>query len=300
MARKTERSDWLTEGLAEERDVFVSGSRTFSSKVDSSGLLTLRVFGHHPLHCSPPTDTEERKKWLPPRYEIPFCMLTCELEEQHEVENFSLKSEEKIRAYITRLLKLPVYFVAYSQKNSFLKENFFVVDPSGQSRAITPQDLAAELNTRRAGRAEDEPEGRKPVNKTLNDYFQKFTRSLLSWQYSINDIDAFVRTPNGIAILELKRSGVDPWLPYPKDVPNYLLMRSLTVKLDYAFDLTVHYDEATEGKLDIHTILNVSRDSIAGFCVPLHDSEAQSAIRKLLSMVKDNNLKPYTSTAAGK
>jgi hypothetical protein len=299
MAKKTKRDDWFTNELAKQRTIFVSGSEDFSSRVKSAGLLTLRVFGHHPASVPPPTDKYERKKWLPPFYTIPFCILTCELKEQQDVSEFFPAQEEKIRNYIASRLKLPVYLVVYSADNLRLSGAFFVIDPDGQSRTVVPALFAEELNTKRNGRAEDEPEKHKELNKSENDVFQQFTRTLISWQYSINDVDALFAMPDRIALLELKRSSVNPWRPYLADVPNYLLMRSLSFMSDQTFDLTVHYDEKVEGKLDIHTISQISRDALPGSSISIERSDAYSAVQSLLNLVKDASIQPDTFKVPG-
>ena len=183
----------------------------------------------------------------------------------------------------------------YSKENTDLGASFFVINDTGNSKAVDPTDFASELNKRRGGRSEDEPEVIKKINKTENDVFQNFTRTMLSRQFSINDIDVLVKTPRGIATLELKRSSKNPWSPYLDDVPNYLLLRSLSIKLSSAIDFTIHYDQDQPGEIEIHTILSISRDSIPGFSKLISASDANSAISILLDTLKDPNVRPYSS-----
>ncbi|WP_235201209.1 hypothetical protein, partial [Pseudomonas aeruginosa] len=105
----------------------------------------------------------------------------------------------------------------------------------------------------------------KAINKSLNDVFQIFTRSLVSWQFSINDVDVLVTAPGGVIFLELKRSSVTPWQPYLDDAANYLLMRSLTRLVPKGIDFTLRYDLDRPTEVEVHTILGISREVIPGF-----------------------------------
>lgn len=289
----TRRQDWLTEGLATQHGVFVSGSETFSKRIGATGELTLRVFGHHPAHSTPPANPSERRTWLPSHYEIPFVMLTCELETQESVSLFDPTAEEKIRSYLNGVLKLPVYLVAYSRENLDLAKEFHVTSPSNVSGLQVPSGFANEINSLRAGKPEDEPESRKLINSTVNDVFQTFTRSLVSWQFSINDIDVLITTPNGVVFLELKRSGVVPWQPYLKDAANYLLMRSLTKLVKNGIDFTLRYDVVNSCELDVHTILGISRGAIPGFSKKITGEDSLHVIEETLNLLRDPTILAY-------
>jgi hypothetical protein len=290
----TQRNDWLTEGLATLPDVFVSGSATFSRRLGSKGLLTLRLFGHHPAGETPPGG-EERKTWLPSHYTIPFAALTCELPDQASVDSASLEIEKKIRNEWSARLKIPLYLIAYSAENWDLGKQFNVVGPDGTESLRTPTEFARELNRLRSGRPEDEPEELKAVHKSVNDVFQVFTRNRLSRQFSINDVDVLLMLPHGVAFLELKRSSKTPWKPYVDDAPNYLLMRSLTRAVFNGVDFTLHYEPNKPTQVDVHTILDVTRTVIPGFYKAIVGPDAASTIRATLAFLCDPTIYVYTS-----
>jgi hypothetical protein len=291
----TKRRDWLTDGLSAEESVFVSGSDAFSNRIGSAGQLTLRIFGHHPLGSTPPIDPAERRVWLPPHYDIPFIVLTCEMATQKSVDSFNPHSEGNIRRYLGGLLNIPIYLVAYSQDNVNLTEGFHITSPNNVSHIQSPSEFAGEINRLRAGRPEDEPEERKAINKSLNDVFQTFTRSLVSWQFSINDVDVLAKAPYGVAFLELKRSGVVPWQPYLDDAANYLLMRSLTRRVANGIDFTLRYDPGNPTEVDVHTILGISREVIPGFSKKVVGAEAAEVIREILKLLRDPDIRAYGS-----
>lgn len=291
----TKRKDWLTEGLSAEDKVFVSGSDAFSERIGATGQLTLRIFGHHPLNETPPSDPTERRTWLPSYYKIPFVVLTCEMERQDAVDSFNPYAERRIRDYLSNALGLPTYLVAYSRDNLNLAEAFHITSPNNVSELQTPSDFANQINRLRAGRLEDEPEDRKAINKSLNDVFQIFTRSLVSWQFSINDVDVLVTAPGGVIFLELKRSSVTPWQPYLDDAANYLLMRSLTRLVPKGIDFTLRYDLDRPTEVEVHTILGISREVIPGFRKKVSGPNECSVIKEVLALLRDPDIQAYGS-----
>ncbi|VXC13262.1 hypothetical protein PSEUDO8AS_50139 [Pseudomonas sp. 8AS] len=291
----TKRKDWLTEGLSAEDKVFVSGSDAFSKRIGATGQLTLRIFGHHPINETPPNDPAERRMWLPSHYKIPFVILTCEMERQDAVDSFNPSSVLKIRDYLSYILGLPTYLVAYSRDNLNLTGAFHTTSPNNFSELQSPSDFANQINRLRAGRLEDEPEERKAINKSFNDVFQIFTRSLVSWQFSINDVDVLVTAPSGVIFLELKRSSVIPWQPYLDDAANYLLMRSLTRLVPKGIDFTLRYDLDRPCEVEVHTILGISREVIPGFRKKISGPDEFSVIKEVLALLRDPEIQAYGS-----
>ncbi len=291
----TKMNDWFTDALAKEEGVFVSGSDTFSQRVGSAGKLTLRIFGHHPPDTTPPSNAAERRRWLPPYYEIPFAVLTCELPDQISVDSFDPESEAAIRHFLSKLLGLTIYLVAYSCGNKNLVEGFHVTSSGDISHLRSPGEFAKEINDLRAGKVEDEPAKEKGLNKSLNDVFQTFTRKLISKQFSINDVDALAKVPGGVAFLELKRSGMVPWKPFLDDAANYLLMRSLTRKVENGVDFTIRYDPKNQQGADVHTILGISREIIPGVSKKITGSEASEVIGAVMALLRDPEIQAYSS-----
>lgn len=291
---ETQRSDWLTDDLAGRNKVFVSGSPKCSSRMKAAGLLTLRLFGHHPANVTPPKNSNERRTWMPPYYELPFAVLTCELPDGTAVISFDPKVEETVRSYFQKAIGIPIYLVGYSADNKDLSLSFYVSNPSGMASMMMPKDYAQEINKLRVGYSDEEPSEIKEINKTLNDVFQRFTRSMVSWQYSINDLDALVAVPGGIAFLELKRSSKKLWSPYVNDAPNYLLMRSLTRKSPSGVDFTLRYDEDST-KIDVHTLLDVSREVIPGYSVTFSGVDGGATVDALLRFLNRPDMRIYSS-----
>lgn len=70
----------------------------------------------------------------------------------------------------------------------------------------------------------------KPINKSVNDLFQVWSRSYLNPYCVVNDVDALVRGEKTNKIIELKRpveSAAD-WKPYRNDLRNYQRSKELS------------------------------------------------------------------------
>ena len=72
----------------------------------------------------------------------------------------------------------------------------------------------------------------KPINKSINDAFQVWSRTFLNPYCVVNDIDAFAAGLKTNKIIELKRplEDIADWKPYRNDLRNYQRSSELAVK----------------------------------------------------------------------
>jgi len=70
----------------------------------------------------------------------------------------------------------------------------------------------------------------KPINKSVNDLFQVWSRSYLNPYCVVNDVDALVRGEKTNKIIELKRpvESAAEWKPYRNDLRNYQRSKELS------------------------------------------------------------------------
>ena len=70
----------------------------------------------------------------------------------------------------------------------------------------------------------------KPINKSVNDLFQVWSRSYLNPYCVVNDVDALVRGEKSNKIIELKRpvESAAEWKPYRNDLRNYQRSKELS------------------------------------------------------------------------
>jgi hypothetical protein len=84
---------------------------------------------------------------------------------------------------------------------------------------------------------------------TVNDLLHAWSRSLLSSDLIVNDIDAvcFTGKDGPLSLVEIKRSAYLPWQPYHADASNYALLRALSMGAKAGvLDITLHYDPKRE------------------------------------------------------
>ena len=109
--------------------------------------------------------------------------------------------------------------------------------------------------------------GEKRINKTINDYFQYWTKENLSKFISFNDVDAFkILENNKILFLELKRpdESTNTWLPYLDDSANYkagIQMESDIKKLKF---ITISYNSNQNSQISVFKINKITNEKIFG------------------------------------
>lgn len=104
----------------------------------------------------------------------------------------------------------------------------------------------------------------KEVNKSINDNFQKWTRSNLSKFITINDFDAISINTSTIYILELKRveEDINTWLPYLDDYGNYKACDNIikSLNLDLNHFRTIAYNLNNQDKIAICILTSIEKD----------------------------------------
>ncbi|MBE9181728.1 hypothetical protein IQ268_24485 [Oculatella sp. LEGE 06141] len=306
MAFLTQRCDWLNLALF-RREFWVSGLAQTAEKYQTQGAITLRFVGHFPGHMQPPQTlaVPDRRLWLPSHYDLLMGFLAVELPNQWAVNQF-VPSEplQQLSLRVQQRFEVPVAIVAFAAEPPPAVENpFFVIDAAlNFSGLVAPQHYAQQINQSRNPLAWDEPLV-KPINQSINDTFQRWTRTYLSGQFSINDIDALktINTPSGQEILvlcELKRSQIDfkRWTPYLNDVPNFMLTKACARKCFSAIDIVIHYHAKTTDQVAVHFITNVTKQGISGFrkIIAANDETAiVAAIEAHITSIMDD---AYTST----
>jgi hypothetical protein len=105
----------------------------------------------------------------------------------------------------------------------------------------------------------------KPLNTgRVNDPLHAWSREHLSSDLVVNDIDALCFTGRNapIGLVEIKRSGYTPWMPYGADAKNYALSRSLALHSSGDIhDLVLHYDHTKTHppySIGIHSIVGTT------------------------------------------
>jgi hypothetical protein len=116
-----------------------------------------------------------------------------------------------------------------------LQKKFFDVDPSfiGQSGNV------------------------KPINKSVNDLFQLWSRSYLNPYCVVNDVDALVTSTRPSKIIELKRpvETISDWKPYRNDLANYQRSKELaSITKSNIVNIAYNLDRPTGGQVQIFTI----------------------------------------------
>lgn len=275
MVRKTIREDWLSNTLANAR-YFVSASPVTSKDYVDSGLVALRFAAHHPAGMQRPKELapNDRRTWLPSHYDLMMSFLTVELDSESQIAQFQPKKRLlTLAAYINSLFHVPISIYVFSGETpGKLNERIWVRDAElSVNGLIAPEEYARLINERRRPLDWDEPQI-KGLNRSLNDHFQIWTRTYLSGQLSINDVDALktierAGSDNIILICELKRpnESVETWLPYLNDVPNFMLAKSIARTGSNAIDLTIQYNNTQDKKVSVHMMTHVTKERITGF-----------------------------------
>ncbi|WP_369137385.1 hypothetical protein [Modestobacter versicolor] len=193
---------------------------------------------------------------------------------------------------------IPVALVAYpaTYDDGGLFATLWIDDPSGLRGFFSPQAYADFLNRERAGVPDEEPASVKEVNRSINDPFQRWTRSLLTKQLSFNDLDVVVTVGHTIAVVELKRSNQRLWAPYVDDVPNFALLRSLSRAVPDVFDVLIQYSELIETSVDVHHVLSFDWERIVGYAVQLVGPNGESVVDTVANYLRTPPPRAYTST----
>lgn len=307
--------DWLVDTLClAPYTFFVSGSEQTSRNYIDVGLISLRFIGHFPLYMQrPPSPTEDQRRlWLPSHYELMMGFLIVELSTQRDVDAF--KATDKLTNFIRQLSNIfhaPIALLAYTKQDRpdglGICARYWVSDQGlGIEGVIDPLDYAEAINQRRNPSEWEAPE-MKPINKTLRDSFQRWTRAYLSTQLSINDIDAFklITTNTGkqvLIICELKRSNIatETWSPYLDDIPNFMLAKACarmsTNPPVNVLDLTIHYSPERHNELALHVITGVTKENITGFRKIIRGSSSGNTVEHLVQAIASMMDAAYVST----
>jgi hypothetical protein len=91
----------------------------------------------------------------------------------------------------------------------------------------------------------------KPINKSINDAFQVWSRTFLSPKCVVNDLDALAVGQKRNKIIELKRpiEDVAEWKPYRNDLSNYHRNSELALKTSSEIINIAYNQKSTSGKL---------------------------------------------------
>lgn len=270
-------SSWLEQAIANANYEgsyfsFVSGNHALSKKHFGLAVpIRLRIAGHHP----PEIPRDQSADWLPPYYVIMKGFVTVEIAHLSLTPTIC-STIDKLKIFANKLftaLNSPGALVIYSsiEDNEGIPSFFWVYDTqlSIEGEEIDPRDYAKKINEQRNPSEQGEPGKIKKMNSNINDPFQKWTRSLISKQFSFCDVDVLVASNDWkkIYIIELKKSKVKDWMPYLDDAPNYLLFQSIKrlSKEDVDVrDYVIHYDYSDESFLDAYILDKISRKEITG------------------------------------
>jgi hypothetical protein len=279
----TARDDWFTEALANTPGAFVSGSPAFAARTGLQSQPIARVIGHFPrwFPASAPTPAG-LTHWLPPYYEIMQGLLSIGVPTKEDVENHVPSSKELALAETLQArLGIPFAVLTYADGGggTEIPQLLAITDVGTSTRLVAAANLAEELNRRRDPDSVTPPQV-KPINASMNDALQRWTRSMLSSEFAVTDIDALLILGKSTWLLELKRSR-EPWHPYVDDVPNYLLAKSVTRRSAGACDLTINYLRDLEGHAAVHALLHVARDRVVGFKKSFAHATASSCIESI-------------------
>jgi hypothetical protein len=268
------------------------------------GLVTIRLVGHFPPEFPPPQDQALRRQWLPPYYRLMMVFIAVEFEAQASVDTFAPSNRlSRLRTWLAATFAVPTAIVAFASEetDTGLFASLWTHDPGvvEPGAAVDPYGYADRLNRRRNPLVGDDPTQVKPINKTLNDMFQRWTRAYLTGQLSINDLDAIVRfdDPTRVFVLEVKRSNVPNWTPYLNDVPNYLLMKAAARQGNNVGDLTVKYSTRSARSVELHTISSVAWDRIPGWKRVLTGDDAAVTVTALVTHLHGLADSVYSSTS---
>ncbi len=256
MNYRTEKDDWLNSALAQNKNSFVSGHPTFSTRLGlpDKAITTLRWFGNRRVAYQPLLVVETSvASWPAVEQALRQSAKARELSEWLPTQRAItlLFSEEE-----TRPSELP-------SGQDFDELNRFRVSTDGSSFVEVDSDNLVEFFrsikydfVRQAGTT-------KEINKTRNDAFQLWTGKNLSRFLSVGDIDAL--NTESKKMYELKRvvESVTTWEPYLDEASQYVALKSISQSAEYTFRL-LSYNVKDNTSYGLHDLREVSRTEIAG------------------------------------
>lgn len=156
------------------------------------------------------------------------------------------------QAQVDRLrarFRLPIALVTVDGLSTESDDSLHVqrgFDGSSDANGAALAEQVNEMVQRRGLPIERDARRQKPLNTgRVNDPLHAWSREHLSSDLVVNDIDALCFTGRDapIGLVEIKRSGYTPWMPYGADAKNYALLRSLALHSSGGMhDLVIHYD----------------------------------------------------------
>lgn len=212
---------------------------------------------------------------LPSRYDVFKTLLCICIPGTAELETPLEELSMVQKGFIERLQKLltdEISIISYYDDPS---TNFVVWDRALglECAAISPADYASLL-----GQAMDYrgPLGSgKPANTEIGDVIRQWGAMYLPRYIVVSDIDALVQTDrptsiNGrepvtksIVIVEIKSTKKGDWSPYRSDIPNYMLMESLSRKTGLPW-VILHHVKSDPTRATLWHIPAISYEEIHG------------------------------------
>ncbi|HWT92324.1 MAG TPA: hypothetical protein VN238_04960 [Solirubrobacteraceae bacterium] len=339
----TAKDDWLTNALsslASKTDpagdgpqVWLSGDSLHERLLggptkasDKPARWSFRACGHHPREWPKPAGAGAG--WLPAVYELLRLWATVEFESDAEVDADLLTKEiesiakapgwSALRDALGRRAAVVAYRNATSAGTPVAPTAFVLSDPSingGSVEKKSPSAYAKLVNEWAKPVPGDEPASVKALNKSLNDSFQVWTRSELTKQVAIVDLDVIIWFPKAshtagaasrFALVELKRqtqseAQARDWGPYVDDSPNYMLARAATRYQQRpqagVVDVVVNYfrDQQPPYRCWVHLLSSVSLTEIVGVRHEVSGDTADACALGLLARIDELLGQPFTS-----
>ncbi len=136
----------------------------------------------------------------------------------------------------------------------------------------------------------------KPINKSINDAFQVWSRTFLNPYCVVNDIDALAAGVKTNKIIELKRpiEDIAEWKPYKSDLKNFQRSSELALKTNSVIMNIAYNQKSTPGKLvQVFTtpVKEINSTSISYSKLVISSSEAIDYIldKKQITLIHDSS-----------
>lgn len=284
---------WIKTALKDQK------SGAFIAPIRFGGvIISIRLIGIAPnlpnTSISIGTKTE-----LPSRYEV-FRTLLCicipsTSKLETPLEHLSLVQQ----GFVERLQKLLSNEIAIISYYDDPSTHFVVWDRviGLECAAISPADYASLLSKEMGYRG---PLGSgKPANTEIGDVIRQWGVRYLPRYIVVSDIDALVQTDRStstnisepvtpsIVIVEIKSTKKGNWSPYRSDIPNYMLMESLSRKAGLPW-VILHHVKVDPTRATLWHIPAVSYDEIHGcYSIEITGINQDDVAARLFSRMHD-------------
>jgi len=248
MGGYTYTKDWLHSLAGSMDGVFVSGDPSFSKKIGITNACIVAL------------------RFAANRREIYGYFLTIQSEKNcwNKIQTEIARSEivQKNILQLENMLnkKIPIIFFDNNHPEEFAlsldMNKYYNVNSDGLKEQFGKYNPEIIKN----------PGTFKHVNRSINDSFQRWTRSHLSKYLVINDFDIII--PRMSFLIELKRvkENIIDWRPYLDDKANYLSLLNICNQNNLSM-LTIAYNYDNED-IALHHIDVINDDSISGiYCI---------------------------------